>query len=447
MSEPAKDTAIEITPKTETSSVRVPRIVAEINRVASRVRDRNKKEEEDNDDAEVLENNAPTPSQKPADIQIIRENTHRRRGADKVIVGLLVFISILLLIGCVLLGLVLKDERTKNPPSPPSSETPLSSPPSSETPLSSASQNIVEYKEIKWLTRADECDYNSNYVCNAKNANSFTRVMKREGLSDDEIFTNCSYTQCKGSSYNSAFGYVGCAWGYRLSHSVDIVSTQSRACVLTVLLNKITKDNWELEGSLEYDVGTDAGGDAWFYSGESSKPITFKRTTPLTSSVATSKSALLEHKLVFWNNTYADFKTSAVNEGIITSNIEACYSGTTADWEQMWVDIPGAKQMCLVLLLKSTLEKENWTLKTANVLHNVDTRYAYHFTRPPLPPPPPPSPPPPSSWDGSCLGPSCNEVSCGSNSCKNGGYCEPTNTALCLCPPAYGGDECSSTSS
>ena len=34
MSEPAKDTAIEITPKTETSSVRVPRIVAEINRVA-----------------------------------------------------------------------------------------------------------------------------------------------------------------------------------------------------------------------------------------------------------------------------------------------------------------------------------------------------------------------------------------------------------------------------
>jgi len=76
MSEPAEDTAIEITPKTQTPSVRVPRIVAEINRVASRVRDRNKKEE----DAEVLENDTPTPSQKPADIQIqiIRENTHRR---------------------------------------------------------------------------------------------------------------------------------------------------------------------------------------------------------------------------------------------------------------------------------------------------------------------------------------------------------------------------------
>ena len=76
MPDPAQDTAIEITPKPRASSVPIPRIVAEINRVASRVRDRNKKEEEDIDDAEVLENDAPTPSPKPADIQIIRENTH-----------------------------------------------------------------------------------------------------------------------------------------------------------------------------------------------------------------------------------------------------------------------------------------------------------------------------------------------------------------------------------
>ena len=76
MPEPAKDTAIEITPKPRASSVPIPRIVAEINRVASRVRDRNKKEEEDIDDAEVLENDEPAPSPKPADIQIILENTH-----------------------------------------------------------------------------------------------------------------------------------------------------------------------------------------------------------------------------------------------------------------------------------------------------------------------------------------------------------------------------------
>ena len=357
--------------------------------------------------------------------------------------GLLVFISILLLIGCVLLGLVLKDERTKNPPSPPSSETPLSSPPSSETPLSSASQEIVEYKKITWNVGVDECEKHTGYCTAGINMLSFTRVMKREGLSNDEIFVNCSYPEL--SSMSGTVNFLGAPWNKDPYKS--FAGSESRACVLTVLLNKLAKDNWELEGPLEYDIGL--GRDA--YSNPStyaySSPITFKRTTPLMSSVATSKPAILEHKLVFWNNTYADFKASAVNEGITTSDIEACYSGTTLDWEQMWVDIPGAKQMCLVQLLKSTLDKENWTLKTANVLHTVDTRYAYHFTRPPLPPPPPPSPPPPSSWNGSCLGPSCPEVSCGSNSCKNGGYCEPANTAVCLCPPTYGGDDCSSTSS
>ena len=133
MPEPAKDTAIDIAPKTQPTQGRVPKIVAEINRVASRVRDRNKKEEDH--DAEVLENDAPTPSRKLTEtIRIVRENTHRRRGVDKVIVGLLVFISVLLLIGCVLLGLVLKDEDTKSSPSPPSTPPP----PSREIPNSNA---------------------------------------------------------------------------------------------------------------------------------------------------------------------------------------------------------------------------------------------------------------------------------------------------------------------
>ena len=60
MTEPAKDTAIDIAPKTQPTQGRVPKIVAEINRVASRVRDRNKKKEDH--DAEVLENDAPTES-------------------------------------------------------------------------------------------------------------------------------------------------------------------------------------------------------------------------------------------------------------------------------------------------------------------------------------------------------------------------------------------------
>ena len=44
MTEPAKDTAIDIAPKTEAPSDRVPKIVSEINRIASRVDGRNKKE-------------------------------------------------------------------------------------------------------------------------------------------------------------------------------------------------------------------------------------------------------------------------------------------------------------------------------------------------------------------------------------------------------------------
>ena len=176
------------------------------------------------------------------------------------------------------------------------------------------------------------------------------------------------------------------------------------------------------------------------------KHIRFKRTTPITSSVATSTPIILEHKLVFWNNSYGDFKTSMVNEGIITNDIGACYlySGTDADWEQMWADVPSINKICLVRLFTSTLEKENWTLVSSKTIYRFEENTSYHFTRPSPLPPPPPSPPPPSSWNGSCLGPSCPEVSCGSNQCKNGGYCEPTNTALCLRPPAYGEDECSS---
>ena len=112
MTEPAKDTAIDIAPKTQPTQGRVPKIVAEINRVASRVRDRNKKEDHD---AEVLENDAPTPSPRPTEtIRIMRENTHRRRGVDVQGFCLLIFISILLVIGCLLLAAVLKDELSSS---------------------------------------------------------------------------------------------------------------------------------------------------------------------------------------------------------------------------------------------------------------------------------------------------------------------------------------------
>ena len=243
MSEPAEDTAIEITPKTETQSGRVPKIVAEINRVASRVREKKKKEKEDNDDAEVLENDTPTPSQKPVDIHIIRENTHRRRGVDKLIVGLLVFISILLLIGCVLLGVVLMDDRTKSSPSPASpSPPPLELPPPPPLQISN-----TQYKTIWWNTGvgAAEC---------TQLGTSFTEVMKSEGVTENEI-SNCNYETFKRGVYNSCEHLQGSFDGadYYGWTSWYLASNESRTCVLTIVLDKSLQENWKLIGVPQYD--------------------------------------------------------------------------------------------------------------------------------------------------------------------------------------------------
>ena len=110
MSEHAKDMAIEITPKTETPPVRLPRIVAEINRVASRVRERKKKEEEDNGDAEVLENAIPTPSPKPMEItRIILENTYPRHSSANGCLRSLCYLG--LLTALIYVCLILHDVR------------------------------------------------------------------------------------------------------------------------------------------------------------------------------------------------------------------------------------------------------------------------------------------------------------------------------------------------
>ena len=95
MTEPAKDTAIDIAPKTQPTQGRVPKIVSEINRTASRVDGRNKKE----NDHRVLENDGPTDT-----TRIVRENTHHRgtKCLNILVVFLLVLITVLLLAVCVL---------------------------------------------------------------------------------------------------------------------------------------------------------------------------------------------------------------------------------------------------------------------------------------------------------------------------------------------------------
>ena len=207
MSEPAKDTAIEITPKPQASSVRVPRIVAEINRVASRVRDRNKKEEEDNDDAEVLENDTPTPSQRPVDIKIIRENTHYRgrKRLNILVAFLLVLISVLLLAVCVFLARIDENIRSgggtnvqslASPPPPPP-------PPTVITPSSYVS---MEHKAVFWDTVPD-----------------FKTSAENEGVSTTDMDACSTSTQ---NWYN--------------------IQRLDQKCLATLLLSTLEKENWTL---------------------------------------------------------------------------------------------------------------------------------------------------------------------------------------------------------
>ena len=93
--------------ETQPKQVRVPNIVAEINGVASRVRERNKNKDHD---AEVLENGAPTPTRKPMEItRIIRENTHPRHSSANGCLRSLCFAG--LLIALIYVCLILHDVR------------------------------------------------------------------------------------------------------------------------------------------------------------------------------------------------------------------------------------------------------------------------------------------------------------------------------------------------
>ena len=342
MTEPAKDTAIDIAPKTQPTQGRVPKIVAEINRVASRVRDRNKKEEDR--DAEVLENDGPTEI-----TRIVRENTHPDKDKPQ---GRFAQISsrmiplLVPIINCVFLARI--DARAStlgvdarlgilsSPPPPP---------PYSPPPPTVITQESMEYKTIVWET--------GTYP--PWSGKSFTEVMEREGVSEDEI-SDCSYTVDSG------------VWNRWAS-----ASTPQRTCVLMILVDKLLQENWRLMSVPEY----------WNSAYGS---VLFTRTNYTTPTVAVSTvpapaSAQVEHKAVFWSDYVSDFKTSAENEGVSTTDMEACITTT----ETYWYNIPSLGQKCLVELLMGTLAKDNWTLTTYNAHNPGDgwsSRDAYHFTRP-----------------------------------------------------------------
>jgi hypothetical protein len=356
MSEPAKDTAIEITPKPQASSVRVPRIVAEINRVASRVRERNKREEEDNDDSEVLENDTPTPSQRPVDIKIIRENTHYRgrKRLNILVAFLLVLISVLLLAVCVFLARIDENIRSGGgtniqslaSPPPPSPSSPPS--PTVITPSSIAS---IEHKVVIWIEAQ-----NSGENIGLPN---FKSAVENEGVSTTDM------EACTAATTG--------VW-YTLSGPV-------KKCLIELLMSTLAKDNWALITAHSHPSGQYSYDNAYYFTRTNyTTPTVAVSTVP-----APSSSVSMEHKAVFWSNVVPDFKTSAENEGVSTTDMVAC-SGSTSTSND-WSNISSLYQKCLVELLLSTLAKENWTLTTHNAFGSDRYPYefrtnAYHFTRP-----------------------------------------------------------------
>jgi len=351
MSEPAKDTAIEITPKPQAPSVRVPRIVAEINRVASRVRDRNKKEEEDNDDAEVLENDAVAKTCGYSDYTGEYTLSWEKR-LNILLAFLLVLISVLLLAMCVFLARIDENIRSGGganiqslaSPPPPSPSSPPPPSPSSPPPPTVITQESMEYKTIVW---------NTDTISFYRYGTSFVEVMESEGVSEDER-SDCSYPEAYTNAGNDAWN--------------DVFNTQ-RTCILKIVVDKLLQENWRLMSVPEY--WNSAYGSVLFTRTNYTTP-----TVAVSTVSAPSSSVSMEHKAVFWQSV-PDFKTSAENEGVSTTDMDACSTSNSA-----WYNIPSLDQKCLMEFLLNTLEKENWTLITAHAYGQNTYNNAYFFTRP-----------------------------------------------------------------
>ena len=282
MSEPAKDTAIDIAPKTQPTQGRVPKIVSEINRVAPRVRDGRNKKDDDRDD-EVLENDGPTKI-----TRIVRENTHHRgtKCLNILVVFLLVLITVLLLAVCVFLSRIDENIRSgggtniqslasPSPPPPPPPPPPPSPPPP------------------------------RTYLTPTPPPTAITPSPPPP---------------------------------------TTITPPSPPPTAIT----------------------------------PSPPPPVVVSTVPAPAS-APSASVRMEHKAIIWRSV-SDFKTSAENEGVSTTDMEAC--GTFSS-SLIWYNIQSLVQKCLVELLLSTLEKDNWTLATTHAFGATYTdTNAYHFTRP-----------------------------------------------------------------
>ena len=282
------------------------------------------------------------------DIKIIRENTHYRgrKRLNILLAFLLVLISVLLLAVCVFLARIDENIRSGGGTNIQSLASPPP-PPYSPPPPTAITQESMEYKTIVW---------NTGTISFYRYGTSFVEVMESEGVSEDER-SDCSYPESYTNAGNDAWN--------------DVSNTQ-RTCILKIVVDKLLQENWRLMSVPEY--WNSAYGSVLFTRTNYTTP-----TVAVSTVSAPSASVSMEHKAVIWK-TVANFKTSAENEGVSTTDMDACITiGYTS-----WYNLSSLDQKCLVELLLSTLEKENWTLTTAHawVTNGWTERIAYHFTRP-----------------------------------------------------------------
>jgi hypothetical protein len=136
-----------------------------------------------------------------------------------------------------------------------------------------------------------------------------------------------------------------------------------------ILADKLLKENWRLMSVPEY--WNSAYGSVLFTRTNYTTP-----TVAVSTVSAPSASVSMEHKAVFWY-TFADFKTSAENEGVSATDMEG-YNPHDGNWYRL----TSLEEKYLVELLLSTLAKDNWTLITAHAYGQNTYKNAYHFTRP-----------------------------------------------------------------
>ena len=109
----------------------------------------------------------------------------------------------------------------------------------------------MSFHSSRYCEGCNRCDYWCGSTQSYYSESSFVDVMKREGLTDDDIFTACSYKR-----YLTSAGAAG--WNGGIPYE-DAESTQ-RDCVMEKFVAKLGQANWTFHTASKLtEYGRDGG--------------------------------------------------------------------------------------------------------------------------------------------------------------------------------------------